>query len=505
LASTAKRLPAKDCLPIVQSLLHHKEDEQDPHMPLLLWWAVERHAVAEMDMVMEIFGTEEAWRSPSSPIVRETVERLMRRYAAEGSVAAFAACARLLTSAPTGNDKSRMLADLDQGLQDRPGTGNGQDFGSLLANYATVQRQNHNPRQMHKLPAVLEKQLDELWNDKTIDVTLIRLMARLGKAAAQSRAVTLAVDSNAPLPTRLAMLQTIEEVGAPEAIEPLLSIVKPGAPETLQVAALRALQHFDLELIADRVLQNYSQFNERVRSIARKVLLSRKGWALKFLRKIDQGKVAAQEVPVDQVRQVSLFQDDQLDQLVRKHWGNIQPGTPEEKLATIRRFMNDLRAGKGNPVRGRVLFAKQCGNCHQFFGEGTPIGPDLTHANRKDRDFLLVSIVDPSAVIRKEYLSYVVHTKDGRVLTGLLADPSAHSIQALPGGHGLRHSVSGVTLLDGKNERTTIKQDQVESIQASPVSLMPENTLQDLQPQELRDLFSYLASDQPPAHKNADP
>jgi len=88
LASTAKRLPAKDGLAIVQSLLHHKEDEQDPHMPLLLWWALERHAVAEMDMVMEIFGTEEAWRASSSPIVRETVERLMRRYAAEGCIAA---------------------------------------------------------------------------------------------------------------------------------------------------------------------------------------------------------------------------------------------------------------------------------------------------------------------------------------------------------------------------------------------------------------------------------
>ena len=382
-----------------------------------------------------------------------------------------------------------MLAALDQGLQDRPPTGDGQNFGSLLANYATVQRQNHNPRQMHKLPAELEKQLDELWNDKTIDVTLIRLMARLGKPAAQSRAITLALDSNAPLPTRLAMLQTLEEMGTSEAVEPLLSIVKPGTPETVQVAALRALQHFDFELIADTILQNYSQFNERVRSVARKVLLSRKVWALKFLREIDQGKVAAQEVPVDQVRRLSLFRDDQLDQLVRRHWGNIQPGTPEEKLATIRRLTNDLRAGKGNPVRGRELFAKQCGNCHRFFGEGTPIGPDLTHANRQDRDFLLVSIVDPSAVIRKEYLSYVVQTKDGRMLTGLLA------------GQG----PNGVTLLDGKNERITIKQDQVESIQASTVSLMPENTLQDLQPQELRDLFSYLERDQPPAQKRADP
>src|SRR5207249_2928058 len=48
LASTAKRLPAEDGLPIVQRLLFRNEDTHDPHIPLLLWWAVERHAVSAM-------------------------------------------------------------------------------------------------------------------------------------------------------------------------------------------------------------------------------------------------------------------------------------------------------------------------------------------------------------------------------------------------------------------------------------------------------------------------
>jgi putative heme-binding domain-containing protein len=43
------------------------------------------------------------------------------------------------------------------------------------------------------------------------------------------------------------------------------------------------------------------------------------------------------------------------------------------------------------------LFRKHCATCHKLFDEGEAIGPDLTHANRKDRDYLLVSIVDPSA------------------------------------------------------------------------------------------------------------
>src|SRR5262249_30290504 len=48
LACTAKRLPARQGLPIVQNLLAHEEDRHDPCQPLLLWWAVERHTVLDL-------------------------------------------------------------------------------------------------------------------------------------------------------------------------------------------------------------------------------------------------------------------------------------------------------------------------------------------------------------------------------------------------------------------------------------------------------------------------
>ena len=60
------------------------------------------------------------------------------------------------------------------------------------------------------------------------------------------------------------------------------------------------------------------------------------------------GEIDAAEVPVDQLRQVALHGDPRLDALVRKHWGSIQAGTAEEKLAEMRRLNNDLRAGPGD-------------------------------------------------------------------------------------------------------------------------------------------------------------
>jgi putative heme-binding domain-containing protein len=221
--------------------------------------------------------------------------------------------------------------------------------------------------------------------------------------------------------------------------------------------------------------------NDRLRSRTRDLLLSRKSSALAFLEEIDQGKHPAAEVPVEQLRQISLHQDKQLDELVRKHWGNIASGTPEEKLAEMRRLNNDLRAGSADPLRGREVFKNICAVCHRLFDEGGQIGPDLTHANRKDQSYLLASIVDPSAVVRKEFLNYNVETTDGRFLSGLIGEQSPNS----------------VTILMANNERATISRDKIKSLQESAISLMPENLLKGLKPQELRDLFGYLQSEKP--------
>jgi putative membrane-bound dehydrogenase-like protein len=480
LACTARRLPARDGQPVVRRLLERDVDIHDQHIPLLLWWAVEAHALDARDLVLEEFAGPAAW---DFPLVRDVIlERLMRRYAAEGGEAGFTACARLLASAPPAG-RGRLLAALDQGLQDRP-AGAGKTTGTLLDEHAVVDRPPP-PRaaRAEALPPALAHALDGLWADDTTDVSLIRVSARLGRPAAHDRAVALAADPRTPLPARLALVEALGEVGRPGCVGPLLKLLGGAEPEALQLAALDALQHFDRDETAAALLRSYPGLPPRVRSRTREVLLGRKTWAAAFLREVDAGRIASADVPAAQLRVVALHNDRALDDLVRKHWGTVRPGTPEEKLAEVRRLGNDLRAGAGNPLAGRELFRKHCAACHALYGEGGSVGPDLTHANRKDRDYLLVSIVDPSAMVRKEYLAYNVRSTDGRSLTGLLVEQTP----------------AAVTLLDGQGQRTRVVREKVESIEESPVSLMPENLLKELGPRDLRDLFSYLQSDKPPA------
>jgi len=220
----------------------------------------------------------------------------------------------------------------------------------------------------------------------------------------------------------------------------------------------------------------YSRLAPDVRARTRTVLFSKRSWAEALLRAIDAGRIPPTDFSIDELRGVTALQGPELDALVRKHWGNVGPATPEAKLADVRRLNNDLRAGPGDAGAGRAHFVKHCATCHRLFGEGGLVGPDLTHANRGDRNYLLVSIVDPSSVIRREYVSYRVETKDGRVLTGVIAEQSP----------------ARVTLIDAKGERTDVPRSDIAALDESSVSLMPDDLHKALKPQELRDLFAYL-------------
>lgn len=475
LACSARRLPPEQGLPIVEQLVRHTADAIDPHQPLLLWWAVERHALTGREQALKLFASPMAWKQL---LARDAIlGRLMRRYAAENSDAGWSACAALLTSAATDVDRRLMLASLDQGLQERPGLPAAQAKGSLFTKLATVDpAKSGGLRWPAQMPPALVEPLTAFWHDSTTDVLILRLLARLGHAPARKRVVALASNDATPEPLRLAMLALAGDLGRPEAAPLCLRLLQTPSTESLQLIALTVLQRFDRADIAAAVLDRYAALSPRLRSRAIELLLSRKEWALALVRAVEAGRTPPGDVGVDQLRLLALHQDAELDRLARKHWGSVAKGTPEEKLAEMRRLSNDLRAGAGDPHAGRLVFKKHCATCHALFGEGEKLGPDLTHANRQDREFLLQSLVDPSAVIRKEFLSHIVQTNDGRLLTGMI-------VAQAPG---------QLTLANAKNERVTVPTNQIDTIRESATSLMPDDLYKQLQPLELRDLFAYM-------------
>jgi putative membrane-bound dehydrogenase-like protein len=447
LACTCKRLPGNAALPIVRELLEHREDEDDPHIPLLLWWAIEDKAASHREQVLQLLTERTAW---SSPLIRNfIVERLSRRYMAAGTSPDLDACGRLLDLAPSPDDAERVIRGMEKALEGR------------------------SPR---RLPAPIEKKLMDLWKTKVESVSLIRLGLRVGLEPASERALSVVADQKSPVADRISLIETLGQVGQPESVPVLLRLLRAPEPPAVRRASLSALQAFASPEVSHALLDLYPSLPSDLRTRAQALLCSRPSSAREFLRAVDSGMISPKEVSFDMVRQAVLHRDPEIRRLAEKHWGKIGGEPPGEKRARIASVKHMLGTGVGDPGRGKALYDKKCATCHTLFGEGNRIGPELTGADRKDREFLVTSVVDPSAVIRNEYVAYLVTTKNGRLLTGLISETTPKT----------------VIVLDAKNERTILDREEVEEIKPSPESLMPEKILDDLDEQQIRDLFSYI-------------
>jgi putative membrane-bound dehydrogenase-like protein len=450
LACTARRLPGDEGLPLTVALLAHDEDTSDPFIPLLLWWSVEDKAVTDRARVLKLFATREAWNHALTRTV--ILPRLARRYAAGGSDEDFAACARLLAAAPGVDEVDALVAGMEKGLAGR---------------------------RLAEVPAALVSFVKQLRIESETKQARIRLAIRLGSSDARDRALSLLGDRDLDEAQRVALVEIVGQTADPRAVEPLLELLAEEKSTPIQLAALAALERFSDPRIARAALALLSGAKAEVRTRALALLCGRAVWAGQLLNEVDHGQLKPDDIPAAQLRQMALFKEPKVEELLRKHWGTVTEETPAEKRARIHGISVSMNLAQGDPVRGKPLFAKHCGTCHTLFGEGNKVGPELTGADRKNREFLLTSIVDPSAVVRKEYFNYVVETKDGRLLTGLIAENTPQTL----------------TILDAKNQRTLLAQGEVERIEQSPRSLMPEKIFDELEADEVRDLMRYVQSD----------
>jgi putative membrane-bound dehydrogenase-like protein len=300
-----------------------------------------------------------------------------------------------------------------------------------------------------------------------------------GRSPEELRAVAL--DGEVDMKTRQAALAAyidIQPTDLRTVCEQLLSV------RDLNLVAARGLSLLDDPSVGRLLATNYRRFQPADRPALLSILASRPTFASALLDQLDsdQGSISRADLSPILARQIRNLNDEGLSRRLSELWGELRETADEKKheMNVFREMLKPEAISQADRDAGRKLFATRCGSCHLLFGEGQKIGPDLTGAQRTSVEYLLENIVDPSAVVSREYRQTLITTVDGRVLSGLVLSRNEKSIT-----------------LQTPTEQLQVRLEDIESEQLTSQSSMPEGLLNQLSMPELLNLFAHLTAPTP--------
>ncbi len=305
------------------------------------------------------------------------------------------------------------------------------------------------------------------------------LRARLGDLAAEAWAV--ARDEDQPLVRRLAAVDVLGHaatVGSSQS-DRLLELLTPRYGPEIQAAALQALGRQSDQRVAAALLAGWNAHSPRLRSEVLDVLLGRAAWTAVLVEAMEGGTVQAGHLDAATRQRLLRVRDAALRERVERL---LQGAINADRQRVVDQYRAALKL-PGDVPRGRTVFEKHCAACHRLQGAGHAVGPDLAALTDRSAQSLLVAVLDPNRAVEDKYLSYVAATRDGRIFTGILAEETSTTI----------------TLLAQEGKQYVILRRDLEELQSSGKSQMPEEIERNLTLQDLADVVAYVQSVRPKA------
>ena len=292
--------------------------------------------------------------------------------------------------------------------------------------------------------------------------------------AVLDRAIQTAGDRERKLPDRcwgaaLAAHAAYSQVG-----DTLLALVDPQQPDELQTVAVRSLAAMPDESVATRLLDpaRFVQYTPRLRDAVLAALVASDRQLPGVVAALEHGDIAPADVDLSLRRQLTEHRDE----AIRARAGRLLGAAVSPDRAAIYEAHRAVLQLPSNPANGKRVFLRACGQCHRLDREGSPVGPDLFGIRNQPKETILLHILIPEREITPGFRAYTVMTKDGRVLSGLIASETPTSI----------------TLRQAQAREETLLRRDIEELVASRMSLMPQGLENTISHQEFADLLAYL-------------
>ncbi len=440
LASSITRLPDELGWKIATQLSQQQENSVDRELPLLLWYAVAK--LMESDLPRGIELADQAKLS----ILRDYAYW----YAAKLSDQGRAIVAARLAAA-SGPEQYRLLRLFELAIQGMRGLQVPEDWTSVAADlYRSTDRVT--VQAAHSLGAAFG---DEL------------LFQQMRKTL---------VNSSAGIEAKKYALSILLLDSSPGNGSLLLPLLDQGA---LRKSVLPMLIRFDDLEIANHLLQRMPGWDDADRAAAMEVLCSRVSWAHWVLEATDSGVIPKSDLTAFFVRQIANLGNADLNQKLEQQWGKLSQSSQEQKAA-IGSMVAEYKSAPlwaYSGAAGAGHFKQLCATCHQDDPGSERIAPRLEGSGSKGIDYVVENIVQPNAVIGRDFQARIILTVQGRVISGLVVNQTD----------------SALTIRTA-SATETIAMDDIEEVKVSENSFMPEGLLNTLNQQQRIELFKYLMS-----------
>lgn len=440
MASAMQRLPLDARFPFAIALAAHAEDANDRQQPLMIWYGIEPAITAHPEQAIAL--------AMSSKI--PTVRRLVTRRLTEEIERTPAPVDALLAAAlKSGNADAR--EDIVRGM------------GGALKGFRQVAKPAHWDDFVKALGA---QQPDIVRN-----VSLV-----FGSGRAVEEIIALIKDGHGDANARLSAFDSLMRNAKPEHFAIARSMI---SDKVLGTAARLGLAKFSDGDVPKSLLTNWSDRSQEWRAANVTTLASRAAWAKELLTFAEKNPTVRGDITPIHARQIRSLGDEAVNKQLTKVWGELHD-TPEAKKQEIAKWRSLLTAAalaQGDASKGRALFTTVCAACHKMYGDGAAIAPELTGSDRRNLDYLLENIVDPSAVVPADYRIAIVKLKDGRTLSGVIPEQNDRTVT-----------------VQTPAERVSFLRSDIAEMQQLSQSFMPEGLLTALGEENVKHLIAYLMS-----------
>jgi putative heme-binding domain-containing protein len=287
-------------------------------------------------------------------------------------------------------------------------------------------------------------------------------------------ATNIALGADQPVSRRLSAVRVLANASYEIAAQPLRSLLGSAAPAELQIAAIRALTAIEEGGAAQALLEPalWKSYSPALREAVLSSLLSRPRHLPTVLTALESGAIPVNAIESGRREQLKKSKDDSIRTRAEKLFASMANGDRMKAYEEAKTALSLKPSG----ANGKEVFKRACANCHRLDGEGFAVGPDLFDIRNHSKESILLHIIIPEYEIAPNFANYICETKDGRTLSGIL-------IGDVPAGITLRQAL-------GVEER--ISRSDIASLNASPLSLMPQELEKGMTKREIADLLAYL-------------